>query len=227
MIKRKLGRNAILSLLVLGAVAVGSAACAPAAQPAQPAQTGAAPAAPAPAPAPAPAITVEGVWARPSKPMAMENMGGENMGGENMGGENMGGGNMDGENMGHMAGGHMAHGNMAGNTDGNMAAMGATSAIYMTIANTGASDDTLLAARADVATAVELHETTMQDDVMKMQPVENIPVPAGGSVELKRGGLHIMLLGVKQELKAGDTFPAVLVFAQAGEIPITVTVQDQ
>lgn len=201
MFKRKLNRNAILALLVLGAVAVGSAACTPVSQPSQTAQTGDSPA------APVPAITVEGVWARPSKPMKMENM--------------------DGDNMGNMAHGTMAHGSMAGNMAGNMAAMGSTSAIYMTIANTGAADDTLVAARADVATTVELHETTMQDNVMKMQPVENIPVPAGGSVELKRGGLHVMLLGVKQELKAGDTFPAVLVFAKAGEIPVTVPVQDQ
>ncbi len=62
--------------------------------------------------------------------------------------------------------------------------------------------------------------------VMQMRQLANgLPIPAGGSVALKPGGYHVMLIGLKKPLKAGDTFPLMLTFEKAGNISITVSVQ--
>jgi copper(I)-binding protein len=100
-------------------------------------------------------------------------------------------------------------------------ASGANSAIYLKLSNRGLAADRLVAAEALVAQAVEIHETRMEGDVMTMQQVTGgLEIPAGGQVELKPGGYHIMLIGLTQDLKAGDRFPVTLDFAEAG--PITV-----
>lgn len=106
------------------------------------------------------------------------------------------------------------------------AMMGPTSAIYMILSNGGKEADALVAVKAEVSVKVELHQTTVTNDVMRMEPVDKIEIPAGGQVELKKGGLHVMLLGVKQELKAGDLFKATLLFSKAGEIPVEVEVRE-
>ena len=59
-----------------------------------------------------------------------------------------------------------------------------------------------------------------------MQPQEQIDVPAKGQVKLEPGALHVMLVGLKKDLKAGDTFTMVLTFAKAGDRDITVTVRE-
>ncbi len=98
------------------------------------------------------------------------------------------------------------------------------SAVYMLIQNTGDRPDRLLHAHCDVAETVELHETKMEGGVMKMQPVEGIDVPAHGTVELKPGGLHVMLIGLKRDLNPGDTIEVELHFEEAGHIPMKATV---
>jgi copper(I)-binding protein len=97
---------------------------------------------------------------------------------------------------------------------------GPTSAVYLVIRNEGRAADRLTAARSDVARAAELHESRMDGGVMRMSPVPAIAVPAGGRVELRPGGLHIMLIDLQRELKAGERFPVILQFEQSG--PITV-----
>jgi copper(I)-binding protein len=98
-------------------------------------------------------------------------------------------------------------------------------AAYMKITNSGDSADKLLGAKADVAEHVMLHESRMEGDVMKMVHVEGgIEVPAHGSAELKPLGLHVMLMGLKQPLKEGETFPMTLVFEKQGEVGIAVKV---
>lgn len=99
------------------------------------------------------------------------------------------------------------------------------SAIFFTIDNPGA-DDVLLSASSNVAGAVELHKTSMQDGVMKMEHQMSVPVPSE-ETEFKPGGLHVMLIGLKDDLKAGDTFNVTLAFRSAGEQSLTVTVKDQ
>lgn len=100
-------------------------------------------------------------------------------------------------------------------------------AVYMTLKNEGAEDDALVGAKTDVAKTVELHETKMdENDVMKMSPVPNIPIPAGGSVTLKPGGLHVMLIGMQKELAAGDKISLTLTFEKAGPMTIEAEVKD-
>jgi copper(I)-binding protein len=99
------------------------------------------------------------------------------------------------------------------------------SAVYFTLDNPGDTPLRLVAAETDVAERTELHETTMEGGVMRMRPVEGVDVPPGGSVTLEPGGLHVMLLGVRRDLAAGDTFALTLRFADGGERTLEVTVR--
>ena len=105
-------------------------------------------------------------------------------------------------------------------------AMGATSAIYMTVVNKGRESDRLVSASSDVAKHVELHQSIREGDVMRMQPVEGgIEVPAKGKVELKPGGYHIMLIDLTRELKPGDRFTVTLTFEKSGTRTLEVEVK--
>ncbi|HZT55052.1 MAG TPA: copper chaperone PCu(A)C [Burkholderiaceae bacterium] len=86
-------------------------------------------------------------------------------------------------------------------------------------------DDKLLSVRAAVSAGVELHAMRMDGDVMRMRQVDAIALPAGQTVELKPGGFHIMFVGLKAPLKAGDKFPMTLTFEKAGEVEVTVNVE--
>lgn len=92
---------------------------------------------------------------------------------------------------------------------------------YVVIENHGAAADRLIAAESRIAEMVELHTHVMENGVGKMTQVEAIDVPAGGKAELKPHGFHLMLMGLKQPLAEGDTFPVTLVFEQAGKIEVT------
>ncbi len=95
---------------------------------------------------------------------------------------------------------------------------------FLKIANQGA-DDRLVAASAAVSKAVELHSMKMEGDVMMMRQVDAIAVPAGQTVELKPGVLHLMFIGLKAPLKAGDKVPVTLKFEKAGDVTVQVSVQ--
>ena len=99
-----------------------------------------------------------------------------------------------------------------------------TGGAYLRIDN-GGTADRLLAARSDVAAAVQLHSMSMQGNVMRMREVEAIDVPAGAKVALEPGGLHIMLVGLKAPLQAGSSFPLTLRFDKAGEVRLEVKVE--
>ena len=104
--------------------------------------------------------------------------------------------------------------------------MAKSGAVFMMIENTGAADDRLVAASAPVAERVELH-THLEDGngVMRMVEVKDgFGVPAGGDHALKRGGDHVMLMGLTEALEDGKSFPLTLVFEQAGEITIDVPI---
>ncbi len=97
-------------------------------------------------------------------------------------------------------------------------------AAFLKIVNAGSGQDRLVAAAAPVAERVELHTHLMQDGVMRMRRVEAVPVPGNGSAELKPGGHHVMLLGLRAPLKEGTTFPLTLTFEKAGSITVPVAV---
>ena len=95
---------------------------------------------------------------------------------------------------------------------------------FMKLIN-GGGNDKLLSVSAEVSKAVELHEMKMEGDVMKMRQVEGIDLQAGKTVELKPGGYHVMFIGLKAPLKAGDSFPVKLKFEKAGEVTVDVKVE--
>jgi copper(I)-binding protein len=75
---------------------------------------------------------------------------------------------------------------------------------FMVFKNTTGSDLAVISAESNVADKVELHTHLHEDGVMKMRQVDKIEVPAGGETVLKPGGLHVMLIGLKQPLDQGQ-----------------------
>lgn len=96
---------------------------------------------------------------------------------------------------------------------------------YLTIANTGAADDLLVSATTDAAAVTELHQMRMDGEVMLMRPVDGgIPVPAGETVTLAPGGLHLMFIDLAAPFTAGETVTVTLGFEVAGEVEIELPV---
>lgn len=99
-------------------------------------------------------------------------------------------------------------------------------AVYFTLENEGAEADRLLGASGEVAERIELHQHLHEDGVMKMREVAGgIALPAKSEVAFAPGGLHVMLLGLKQPLAAGSAFPLRLRFERAGEVDVQVEVE--
>lgn len=104
------------------------------------------------------------------------------------------------------------------------AGMTGAGAVYMTLSNPGAAADSLVAASSPIAATAELHTHIAEGDVMRMRPVDSIEVPAGETVELRPGGLHVMLMNLEAPLTRDETFPLTLSFATAGDVTVDVTV---
>jgi periplasmic copper chaperone A len=101
-----------------------------------------------------------------------------------------------------------------------------TGAIYCSIMNRGTADDRLLSISTPAAASAMIHETTVINDVMKMRMLETVLIPAGKTVELKTGGTHVMLMGLKAPLKRGETVEMEFVFEKAGVMRVEVPVGD-
>lgn len=71
---------------------------------------------------------------------------------------------------------------------------------------------TLIGASSPVAGLVEAHSMNMTNGIMQMRPVGNLDLPAGQTVELSRSGTHLMMMGLKQQLKPGQSIPITLSF---------------
>lgn len=96
---------------------------------------------------------------------------------------------------------------------------------YVKITNEGSEPDVLLGASSDVAERVELHETTISaDGVASMKPVKQVEIAPGQSIELKPGGMHIMLIGLKDAIKDG-VVKLTLNLKKAGSIPVDLSVR--
>lgn len=102
------------------------------------------------------------------------------------------------------------------------------SAAYALLVNLTAAEDTLMSASTAASEVAELHEMTMgAGDVMQMRPIEGgIVIPPGGVAMLEPGGLHVMLIGLTQELPAGTTIELTLTFAESGEVVLTIPVRE-
>ena len=88
-----------------------------------------------------------------------------------------------------------------------------TTAAYLTI--TSVQGGRLVEASSPVATSAEVHEMKMDGDMMKMRGVDVLPLPAGKPVEFKPNGYHLMLTGLKSQVKAGDVVPIRLIVEDA------------
>ena len=89
---------------------------------------------------------------------------------------------------------------------------------YFHVQNNGSEDDKLVSVTSSVASRVEIHEHTMTDGVMKMSQVMGVDVPAGGSIQFKPGGYHIMLFDTDKKYGPGDKIDLTLEFEKAGAI---------
>jgi periplasmic copper chaperone A len=101
---------------------------------------------------------------------------------------------------------------------------GMTTAAYMTISNAGAVPDRLVSTEFALADEVQLHTTRLEGSQMRMVPLtDGLAVPAGGQARLAPGGSHLMMMGLKRDLTAGERVDLVLRFENAG--PVTVTAE--
>jgi copper(I)-binding protein len=92
---------------------------------------------------------------------------------------------------------------------------------YMRIKNSGSTPDRLVSGSSDVASKFELHEMKMEHEVARMRPVKDgLEIKPGETVELKPGSFHVMFVGLKKPLSAGDHFKATLVFEKAGSVNV-------
>ncbi len=106
------------------------------------------------------------------------------------------------------------------------ASAGAETAVYLTIANDGSSADTLLSASSPTATSVEMHKSsTDMNGMTGMAPVAKIDIPAGQSVALEPGGMHLMVTGLTKGLEIGGAIDVDLVFEHAGTVHVTAEVR--
>jgi copper(I)-binding protein len=97
---------------------------------------------------------------------------------------------------------------------------------YMTITNKGTAADRLISASSPAAAKLEIHRMSIEGGVIKMRPLENgLEIKPMATVVLKPGGLHVMLMGLKQQLRKGDRVKSTLVFETAGKIAVEFTVE--
>jgi len=103
-----------------------------------------------------------------------------------------------------------------------------TGAVFLEVINTTDTDDRLIGVATEVAAKAELHTHIENDQgVMMMRQVEDgFAVPAGSSHMLMRGGDHVMLMGLSDDLSDGDTIDLILIFEKAGELPLSVTIDN-
>lgn len=99
------------------------------------------------------------------------------------------------------------------------------SAGYLTIANGTTSEDRLLSAASPRAERVELHEMSMDADVMRMRAIDGLAIPARSDVTLEPGGRHLMFFGVAQPFAVGEQIPVTLNFETAGQVDVVLPVR--
>lgn len=101
-------------------------------------------------------------------------------------------------------------------------------AFYLTIQNSGRASDKLVGATIAACGAVELHQSLIdENNVMRMQRMAEIEIPAGEAIKLEVGGLHLMCLNKEIELTAGDQIPLTLSFATSDNIQVEAEIRDQ
>lgn len=100
------------------------------------------------------------------------------------------------------------------------------SAAFFVIKNNSDKDIAITSANSDIAEKNELHTHIKENQMLKMMKIEKLVVPAKSSLELKSGGDHVMLIGLKKELKVGDEISLELSFSDGDKKKIKVPVKD-
>lgn len=101
---------------------------------------------------------------------------------------------------------------------------GSTGSAYLTLTAHG-QGDRLTGASTPAADMAELHRSSEDHGVMRMRPVEDLALEPGKPVTLAPGGLHLMLMGLKQPLKLGASFPLTLTFEHAPPVTVQVPIK--
>lgn len=97
---------------------------------------------------------------------------------------------------------------------------------YAAFNNEGSTPDRLVSATAEIAGRTEIHEMGVKDGVMTMRPLpDGLAIPAKGEAALAPGGVHLMFLDLKRQLKQGETFPGTLTFEKAGTVNVQFAVE--
>ncbi len=99
-----------------------------------------------------------------------------------------------------------------------------TAAVYLTLHNSGATADRLVAVATPAAGRVEIHSVQMADGLMRMRAIDGVDLPAGAGATLERGGRHLMLLDLPRPLVVGDRIELTLRFLRADPQQVTVPV---
>ena len=98
-------------------------------------------------------------------------------------------------------------------------------AAYLELHNDGDEEDLLLGAELDIAETVEVHLSDLEGGMMRMREVDQLPVPAGGSLRFRPGGPHLMITGLKRPLAVGESVDLTLRFKRSGTIVAAAEVQ--
>jgi len=99
-----------------------------------------------------------------------------------------------------------------------------TGAVYVALINNGSSSDSLLSATTPVADQVQFHSASEENGISRMREMRTVEVAPGARVAFSPGGLHIMVVGLNQPLKEGQSFPLTLNFEKAGKIDVMVPI---
>ena len=95
---------------------------------------------------------------------------------------------------------------------------------YAEITNSGPGDDELVSVSTSVAMMTELHKSTVENGIMKMEPVDHLQIPAGRTVKLEPGAYHLMIMQVMKPLKDGDTVDLMFTFKNQGPVKVVAKV---
>ncbi|WP_088342971.1 MULTISPECIES: copper chaperone PCu(A)C [Rhodomicrobium] len=101
-----------------------------------------------------------------------------------------------------------------------------TAAGYMTITNHGTAPDRLVGGSADGVETVEVHQMSVENDLMKMRKLDDgVEIKPGETVEFKPSSYHLMMMGLKSGFKQGAMIKGALAFEKAGKVPVEFEVQ--
>lgn len=101
-----------------------------------------------------------------------------------------------------------------------------TTALYMEIDNNSSETEKLLSVESEIAGTAEIHETSVnKDGISRMQQIQTVEIPASGSVAMKPGGTHVMLIGLRDRIESGQDIKVVLKFQNSGTKEIVAKVK--